>query len=169
MSFDKTIGYGSLDDVDYIKQKNCVKIFRNILDSYNVEITEDTKILVAGAGNGIEGVLVKDVFNCIVNAVDLNLSRYIIESNAEIDFSFQDLMSLSFSDYSFSLIYNIHVLEHVPDHYKVLSELHRVLVNGGILLIGFPNKNRILGYISPSIKVGFWDIIKWNFNDLGKR
>lgn len=114
-------------------------------------------------------LFLKEIFNRKVTAVDLNLSRSIVKANTDINYSTQDLMGLNYPSHSFSLIFCIHVLEHVPDHYKVLSELYRVMDNNGILLVGFPNKNRLFGYINSPQKVGLLRFIKWNLNDFGKR
>jgi 2-polyprenyl-3-methyl-5-hydroxy-6-metoxy-1,4-benzoquinol methylase len=67
------------------------------------------------------------------------------------------------------LIYCYHVLEHVNDHIAVLSELKRVLRPGGVLFIGFPNKNRLFSYIGTSQKASVLDKIRWNLSDYGYR
>jgi hypothetical protein len=40
-----------------------------------------------------------------------------------------------------------------------------VLKPGGVLFIGFPNKNRLISYIGTSQQASVWDKIKWNIND----
>ncbi len=49
-----------------------------------------------------------------------------------------DIMSMGLDNGSFDVIFCNHVLEHVSDHSVALSELHRVLREGGILIISFP-------------------------------
>ena len=61
-----------------------------------------------------------------------------------------DISLLAFSDNTFNLVYCYHVLEHVADHNAVLKDIYRVLKPGGILYIGFPNKNRLISYIGTS-------------------
>ena len=156
-------------ELDVTKKINSIEIFKSILHFYTYDINKDATILVAGAGNGLEAVFIKQIFSCNVTAVDLNLSHSIIEANTDIIFSTQDLMELNYPSHSFSLIFCNHVLEHVPDHYKVLSELYRVMDNNGILLIGFPNKNRLFGYINATQKVGLLRFIRWNLHDFGQR
>jgi hypothetical protein len=40
-----------------------------------------------------------------------------------------------------------------------------VLAPGGLLFIGFPNKNRLFSYIGTSQKVSLIEKIRWNYND----
>lgn len=57
----------------------------------------------------------------------------------------EDITNISFSDESFDYIICNHVLEHIPNEQKALSELRRVLKAGGELIITVPlcidNKN----------------------------
>ena len=78
----------------------------------------------------------------------------------------QDLSALGLRSSAFSLIYCYHVLEHVEDHQQTLAELSRVLIPGGVLFIGFPNKKRWLAYVGTSQKATVMDKILWNLNDL---
>jgi SAM-dependent methyltransferase len=49
-----------------------------------------------------------------------------------------DLTALQFWDAQFDLIICSHVLEHIPDDIKAMTEMHRVLKNGGYLLVMVP-------------------------------
>jgi len=49
-----------------------------------------------------------------------------------------DLTNISYSNDKFDMIIASHILEHIPDDKKALSELHRVLAIGGKLLIMVP-------------------------------
>lgn len=49
-----------------------------------------------------------------------------------------DITALTFADASFDLIICSHVLEHVPDDHKAISELHRVLRPDGVAYIQVP-------------------------------
>lgn len=49
-----------------------------------------------------------------------------------------DLCDLPFQDYQFDLILCNHVLEHIPNDVKAMSELYRVLKNNGILIAQVP-------------------------------
>lgn len=45
---------------------------------------------------------------------------------------------LPFEDDSVEIIFSYHTLEHVPNYMHALSEIYRVLKNGGIFLVGVP-------------------------------
>lgn len=51
-----------------------------------------------------------------------------------------DITNISFSDNMFDYIFCIHVLEHIPDDKKAMSELYRVLKPGGIAYLCVPLK-----------------------------
>ncbi len=55
-----------------------------------------------------------------------------------VDFPGEDIQKLSFTDSSFDLIFNNHVLEHVQDDKIALSEIARVLSEKGIAIITIP-------------------------------
>ena len=55
-----------------------------------------------------------------------------------VDFPKEDIQELSFDDFSFDFILSNHVLEHVSDDKSALSEISRVLRNGGIAIITIP-------------------------------
>ena len=49
-----------------------------------------------------------------------------------------DICNLPFENNFFDLILCNHVLEHIPDHEKAISELYRVLKKGGTLIVQVP-------------------------------
>jgi ubiquinone/menaquinone biosynthesis C-methylase UbiE len=164
-SYDKTIGYSPLEDVDEKKMLQVIRVNKRIIDDYYHPMPED-RLLVAGAGHGREAIIVAGEFRISTFGVDLNIVKIDIPpASMPVSFQRQDISSLGYSDGAFSVIYCYHVLEHVDDHLKVLGELSRVLKTGGVLFIGFPNKHRLISYIGTSQKVTFLDRIKWNFQD----
>ena len=52
--------------------------------------------------------------------------------------SVQDLQDLTFDDCSFDLVMSSHVMEHVPDPWRALAEIHRVLRPGGRYVFSVP-------------------------------
>lgn len=52
-----------------------------------------------------------------------------------------DITNITFDDNFFDLIMCTHVLEHIPDDKKAMSELYRVLKPGGIALLNVPMRN----------------------------
>ena len=61
----------------------------------------------------------------------------ITSENWQVD-EIVDIQNIPYDDNHFDLIYCSHVLEHVPDDKKAMSEIHRVLKPGGIALILAP-------------------------------
>jgi SAM-dependent methyltransferase len=49
-----------------------------------------------------------------------------------------DIQMLPFADESFDVVYASHVLEHIPDDAKALSEIHRILRPAGIAILPVP-------------------------------
>jgi SAM-dependent methyltransferase len=60
-----------------------------------------------------------------------------ISSKADISLNLSE-EKLPFEDDSVDIIFSYHTLEHVPNYLHALSEIYRVLKNGGILLVGVP-------------------------------
>lgn len=65
----------------------------------------------------------------------------------------------------FDYIYSYHVLEHVKVPSKALIEMKRVLKDDGVIFIGFPNRNRIIGNMGTYHGYTFYNKIKQNFKD----
>ena len=167
--YSRTIGYSSLDLVDHDKLLQVIRVNKKIIDEYLSPGKRDL-ILVAGAGLGHEAGAINKEFHLKTIGVDLNIdSIEISPKNSDLLLQRQDLSSLAFNNNTFCLVYCYHVLEHVTDHLAVLKELHRVLKPGGVLFIGFPNKNRLISYIGTSQKASILDKIKWNLNDFKHR
>lgn len=78
----------------------------------------------------------------------LGIDRYDDDAEAEQ----QDLTDLPYADGSFDMIICNHVLEHIPDDRKALSEIGRVLRPTGRALIMVPiDRNRQETYEDPAI------------------
>lgn len=161
--YDKTIGYAAIDNVDIEKLSSKITIIKQILES-TLPSYSPQKILVAGCGDGTEAVLIKKVFSGSVYGVDISLP---VRQSTIQDcmLSRQDLRKMEFPDGFFDMVYNYHVLEHVSDPESVLKEFRRVLRPGGVLFIGFPNKNRLVGYIGSHNSVSVIEKIQWNLRD----
>ena len=163
--YSKTIGYSPLDLVDQDKMLRVIRVNKRIIDQY-LPAGKGETILVAGAGMGHEAVLINQEFQQKTVGIDLNIdSNNLFPKSLDLLLQKQDLTSLAFDEDTFNLVYCYHVLEHVADHMAVLKEIYRVLKPGGVLFIGFPNKNRLISYIGTSQKASGLDKIKWNIND----
>jgi hypothetical protein len=62
-----------------------------------------------------------------------------------------DITRMNLPDRSFDLILCSHVLEHVPDDSAAMTELRRVLVDGGLALVLVPYRPGVTTYEDPSI------------------
>jgi SAM-dependent methyltransferase len=62
-----------------------------------------------------------------------------------------DITDMDLRDGSFDLILCSHVLEHVPDDRAAMSELRRVLADGGLALVLTPYRDEVPTYEDPSI------------------
>ena len=74
-----------------------------------------------------------------------NIDYYPVDLNPEISkikkITLRDLVNMEnipYDDKQFDVIYNSHVLEHVPDDFKAIGELYRVLKKDGICIIMIP-------------------------------
>lgn len=69
---------------------------------------------------------------------------------ADVDYNV-DLTNLPFQDAQFDLVYASHVLEHIQDDRKALSEIRRVLKAGGIAILPVPIVSpQTIEYSSPN-------------------
>ncbi|MBQ7453649.1 MAG: methyltransferase domain-containing protein [Selenomonadaceae bacterium] len=78
--------------------------------------------------------------------VDLNPKAYGGRVRKQVD-----ITDITFDDNSFDLIMCTHVLEHIPDDKKAMSELYRVLKPGGIAFLNVPLFNIPATFEDPKI------------------
>lgn len=135
---------------------------RHIIGSYILKMP--TSVLVLGCGSGEENLNIKKIIrpNGLVIGVDIDLSS-LKKNKDSAGFIQMDATALGFKDNSFDCIFSYHVLEHVEDYHKVLSEAKRILKPGDFFLLGTPNKRRLLGYIN--VDVALSKKIRWNIDD----
>lgn len=150
------------------KSSTTVAINKKIIDNFYRSKKND-HILIAGAGNGQEGINLSQYYDQKIYAVDVAIDHKKFKDSERIIFETQDISQLNYKDNFFSLAYSYHVLEHVKDPVKTLKELHRVLEPGGVLFIGFPNRTRLVGYIGSHNTNSLLDKIKYNLKDYGYR
>lgn len=169
-NFDKIKGY-SFDasiKIDVVERK-----IRNTLIILYKYLSEDKlkDILVAGCGKGEEAVGFYNLTNANVYGIDLNVEPIVsLDSNRRFCLTMGDLNRINHDESRFDFIYCYHVLEHVKDPLIILKELNRVLKPSGVILIGFPNRNRLLpSYFTSHLKIPFCKIILYNLLDYSKR
>lgn len=122
-----------------------------------------TRILVVGCGSGLEAEVLSKAFKAEVVGIDLNPS-FSLPASPYVELRQGDATHLDFADGYFDLIYSFHVLEHIPQYALALSEMARVLVDGGGVLIGIPNRSRWIGYLGSGT-ASFSEKISWNLED----
>lgn len=104
------------------------------------------KGLVVGFGEGHEADYLQRNTQTEIVGIDV-LSR--IKDRRKTIFRpfLASAMNVPFKATSFDFVFYHHVIEHVPDPNVTLAEINRVLIPGGILYIGTPNRHRIIGYM----------------------
>lgn len=95
----------------------------------NIELT-GKEILVIGAG-GLLGEYLKPL------SLKNRLTSIDFDSERKPDIV-MDAQKMSFDDASFDLIYIFEVLEHIPNPFTAMKEIHRVLKPGGVLYLSTP-------------------------------
>lgn len=130
-----------------------------------LELASHDTLFVAGCGDGSEAIYLSQYFKCKVVGVDLRIKTP--HSFDHVSIRHGDLNILQDLPTSCRMIFSFHVIEHVTNPTKVLSNLRSILADDGIILIGFPNKLRLLGYIDS--KASLKEKIRWNLKDLYDR
>jgi len=108
------------------------------------------RILVVGCGNGFDAGVLARYFSCSTIGIDI-YDLFDARVAAPAEFAIMDARALSFADGTFDLVYSFHALEHIPEPWRALSEMKRVLRPGGTYCIGTPNRARAVGYLGTNV------------------
>jgi len=100
----------------------------------------DGIVELLAARKGFEIVGIDIVAECIEKAKEA-VNKEPLEIQKKISLFQAWSEELPFSNYSFDTIIMAETLEHVADPFRTLEECHRVLANGGQILISVPNGN----------------------------
>ena len=120
--------------------------------------------LVIGCGSGDElSYLRKSFGNRRIIGLDIATG---FSSTARVEGGLinADAKQLPFRNAQFAFAVAIHSLEHVGNPDIALREIQRILVPGGMLYVGVPNRSRLIGYLG-SFDASFWQKVKWNLID----
>ena len=108
-----------------------------VFDQYS--ISENNRIIEFGCGTGS---IWKDNGNILPNCVEIiltDISPLMIEKAKEnlsknklFSYHLMDIQNVPFPDNSFDIVIANHMLYHVPDIQKALSEIKRILKNNGV-------------------------------------
>ena len=130
---------------------------------HRIETGVSPHTLVVGCGSGTEAATLARVLKATVIGIDNN-AVFDPSAGSWADLRYGDATALEFPDGSFDLVYSYHVLEHIPQWQKALSEMRRVLKPGGWCFIGTPNRSRLVGYLGAE-HTGMRQKLTWNYDD----
>lgn len=127
-------GRGPVEHLDRQRKARMIEAF--LADALG-EAVRTRKILDIGCGNGQISHYFSE--NNFVQGVDVEDKRNTEDSS--FNFSLIADESLPFEDDSFDIVISHHVIEHVHDQRRHLSEMKRVVAPNGIAYLGCPNKS----------------------------
>jgi ubiquinone/menaquinone biosynthesis C-methylase UbiE len=145
-----------------ISSKHKVEKYQQIIrdaEWFEIEnqIPRDSKFLDVGCGAGYSLMRASQDLNCEVEGIDADpgshgVGRFIKDMVNTVPIKQGFAENLPYENETFDVVYSSHVLEHVNDEAKSLSEMKRVLKKDGVLIIGMPTSNMaILNCISQLI------------------
>lgn len=116
---------------------------------------------VAGLGHQVYAVdhdpQLKKYYDALSSSYGVSTKGNKTSAKGKLDFSIQDLSSLSFQANNFDLIYCVSVLEHLSGKEAVLNEFARILKPGGTLILTCDIS--LDGSVDVSL-TGFYDMLK---------
>ncbi|MBD3181208.1 methyltransferase domain-containing protein [Candidatus Poribacteria bacterium] len=127
--------------------------YKKLLDAHNREYLKPyidivlkyarpgSKILDSGCGNGLSSYMLNEKGHWVVGT---DISAFFLSEAAQLqseNLKYQacDVLALPFNDKSFDVVCSNELIEHVTNAGKTLTEMIRVLKNGGLLIIMGPN------------------------------
>lgn len=128
------------------------------------------RLLVAGCGTAHEAVYIRNHLDVELTGVDIEQlwDPEMVAGLTDFKLMEASILDLPFPDESFDIVFYHHVIEHVSDPALSLDELARVLVPGGIIYVGTPNRHRVVGYLGSGTAT-VQDKIRWNLEDYRAR
>lgn len=129
----------------------------------------EPRILVAGCGKAHEARYIHNELDGSLIGVDIGGEWDPDVATAPgLTLQIGSILDLPFEDGSFDAIFYHHVIEHVDDPAKSLTELARVLRPGGLIYVGTPNRHRAVGYVG-SFDTKLIDKLRYNAKDYKDR
>ena len=140
---DGSVHWGYFDETtgtDFLK--GCANLDRIMVDRGRIDAK--AKALDLGCGNGTTAIWLAGYAGCNVTGIDLSGVRVDNAKDARerqeaqlrdrLAFEKASATDLPFADGQFSHVWSQAVIYHVPDKRRVLSEVYRVLADGGIFV-----------------------------------
>ena len=142
MGFIGNIIYGVMSNKEKVErcQKNIREAEWKEIKAY---IKPNSSFIDVGCGAGYTLKKVIDVYNCDAIGIDPvpgehGVGRYSVEKQKNNKIIRGSAENIPFRNCEFDIIYSSHVLEHVNNEMKSLSEMKRILKDDGILILGVP-------------------------------
>lgn len=156
-----------------IIKKNSSQAFKILLSISRKRFPETGKIKkILSVGCGRYGIEAMEIAKLMPKAqafgVDINLENN-LQPPKNCKLIRSDFQKVAFKNEKFDLIYCFHVLEHFKNYKAALKKISSLLSQDGILVVGFPNRNRIISYINPIQPRLILEKIALNLSDFGKR
>ena len=144
--------------VEHLNRYRKAKMIEAFLEDEIGGKIKDFTILDVGCGNGqiSEYFMHKNT----VYGVDVEDKRN--DTASEFQFSLIEDEILPFEEDTFDIVVSHHVIEHVNDQSKHLSEINRVLKNNGCVYLGCPNKGSpfMAGHVGNSSVLNWKEAIQ---------
>lgn len=128
-----------------------LKRLRMTLDM--IGLKRRSKVLEIGYGSGILFPELSKRFDEIygidihdkIDLVETMLKKEGLTANLKVG----DILNLPYKDEEFDSVVCISILEHIPGSSldKAVLEIHRVLIPGGIAVVGFPTVGKMMGFL----------------------
>jgi SAM-dependent methyltransferase len=143
------------------RYESLAEVARELVGHVGAARDDISNVLDAGCGERAEAEALATAFDgARVVAVDLSPPD---PGSGAVQYLRGDVRVLPFPDRSIDLLYSYHVLEHVDGVDRALREFRRVLRPHGVAFIGFPNRNRLIGYLNTPEPIS--DRVRWNLAD----
>ncbi len=131
------------------------------------------KVLVVGCGTGLEAAILAHSLSAEVVGIDIKSEfEFDVEASKVCTLIEADATKMPFENNSFDFVYSFHALEHISKPLEAIAEIRRVLRPNGLVWIGTPNRNRLIGYLGSKRATNFqklrWNITDWKYKLRGK-
>ena len=126
-------GKGPVEFLNRQRKARMIEAF--LVDKMKCPI-EGFQILDVGCGNG----QISSYFSARNNVVGVDVEDKRSIENSSFKFILLENESLPFNNNYYDIVISHHVIEHVSDQKKHMSEIARVLSSNGIAYLGCPNK-----------------------------
>ena len=127
----------------------------------NYDIQKGMNVLEVGCGNGTLWLGHDDLIDKCDKLVLTDISEGMLEhakgnlgDKINVEYRVEDIQDLSFSDETFDIVIANAMLYHVPNLHKSLSEVRRVLKNGGVFYCATFGENNFTDKLAEWFKLG---------------